>query len=75
MSVRRIWRWSVWVFAAMGVVAAYVYFRLDWAPRFNFDILGVVWLFLNSAKVGAMVVMVLSFAFSAYLWGRSQLAR
>jgi hypothetical protein len=74
-SVSRSWRWSAWVFAAIGAVAAYIYFRLDWAPHFDFDILGVAWLFFNFAKIGAFIVMVLSFVFSVYLWIRSRLAR
>jgi hypothetical protein len=72
-TVRTAWKVSAWFFLAVGVGAGVVCYRIPWAPRFDFDILGVAWLFLNFGKLGAFALMVLCFLFSAYLWIRLRL--
>jgi hypothetical protein len=74
-AVRKIWRVSAWGFAVVGVAGGIVFLRLPWVERFDFDILGFAWVFLNAPKLGAFVVMVLGFLFAAILSLRSRLSR
>jgi hypothetical protein len=74
-TVRRLWNAAAWTFFVIGALSGIVFLRLAWVPRMDFDILGFAWLLLNSGKIGAFVVMVLCFSFSAYLWLRVRLGR
>jgi hypothetical protein len=43
------------VFAAVAVIAGILLLRIRWAPRADFDVVGLLWLMQNAAPISAVV--------------------
>jgi len=70
---QRVYRAAAAVFALMAIAPGYWAFRLPWAPRVDFDIIGFLWALQNLPKLTAVVMTAGFVMAAAYMLGRSLL--
>lgn len=59
-------------FAILAGVAGYHAWTLPWAPRIDWDVLGILFFFENAPRLGAFIMLVFFGTLSLRCWVRSQ---
>jgi hypothetical protein len=57
-------------FTGLTLLLGYWCTRLRWAPRVDFDILGILWLFQNIPQLFLVTITLGSAGAAIYLWAR-----
>ena len=58
------------VFTGLTLLLGYWCTRLRWAPRIDFDILGILWLFQNIPQLFLVTITLVAAGAAMYCWGR-----
>jgi hypothetical protein len=70
-AVRTVYRWCAVIVAALALVPGYYAVRLGWAPKVDFDVIGLLWLLQNVPRLTAIGLTLGALVGAGVLWTRS----
>ncbi len=74
MTARRMWRTAAWVFTVSSALGACALPFLRWRPRLSFDVVGVLWLLMNTPHLFVWGLVISLAILALCCWIRSLLA-
>ncbi len=71
MGLRRLYQITGALAALLAIAGGYYSMKLPWGPRFDFDILGVLWLLGSGVRLAAITLTAFFVGAALFCWTRA----